>query len=67
MGGAAEGVGARAAVRRLQGGPGSHEVVAALLQVSPGFFIDALKTMYGQQVYCMKDADLLKFTQPGIH
>lgn len=34
VGGAAEGAGSGAVVRRLQGGPGSHEVAEALLQVS---------------------------------
>lgn len=34
VGGAAEGVGPGAVVWRFQGGPGSHEVAEALLQVS---------------------------------
>lgn len=34
MGGAAEGAGSGAVVRRFQGGPGSHEVTETLLQVS---------------------------------
>lgn len=35
VGGAAEGAGSGAVVRSFQGGPGSHEVTATLLQVSP--------------------------------